>query len=120
MRMEKSKMAKLTNCRQAGKVRKEPFVSFYLFILLKIRCRPSPQQVPFGERRRWAKRCCCPLMTAHEQSEDKIPAQKVQAESRDSCGKWRLKFLFEQDAVVGISGKKRDPETCEKNNNNKK
>ncbi|GFY26618.1 hypothetical protein TNCV_2879461 [Trichonephila clavipes] len=45
-----------------------------------IRCRAQSEQAPFEEEDDGKKlpRCCCPLMTAHEQSEDKIPAQKVQ------------------------------------------
>ncbi|GFY37130.1 hypothetical protein TNIN_265681 [Trichonephila inaurata madagascariensis] len=45
-----------------------------------IRCRAHSEQAPFEEEDDGKKlpRCCCPLMTAHEQSEDKIPAQKVQ------------------------------------------
>ncbi|GFQ96716.1 hypothetical protein TNCT_446221 [Trichonephila clavata] len=74
--LQLSKMAELTNCRVSRRSFFFPFVYFFI----KIRCRAHSEQAPFEEEDDGKKlpRCCCPLMTAHEQSEDKIPAQKVQ------------------------------------------
>ncbi|GFU07388.1 hypothetical protein NPIL_583561 [Nephila pilipes] len=49
-----------------------------------IRCRAHGKQASFEEEDDGKKlpRCCCPLMTAFEQSEDKIPAQKVNLRRR--------------------------------------